>query len=269
MTPHPSSVLRITALVLCIASAILWVLAWGPLQAWTDPSDAYFFLQGFCFFRVPVPAPFADPLVIPLVVGCKPYTGRSASCFVNPLFVALTSALPLLVGRYIRKRRRLLLRRGMCPMCHYDLRGTPDRCPECGADRAAMLARVGGGTDAPASSRPNVILVSPTAISVAICAFAFVIWSLSFTRLKGDQRGLAQVFVADGNVWIGPLFPAEQQPIHSRGWNIGVASYTQSDGLSGTRWTSISINLWVFIILATMPGMIRRQKRGQEKKKGA
>lgn len=33
----------------------------------------------------------------------------------------------------LRRRRRILLRRGLCPECGYDLRATPGRCPECGS----------------------------------------------------------------------------------------------------------------------------------------
>jgi hypothetical protein len=52
-----------------------------------------------------------------------------------PMWAAcsLTAFLPACaVPRMVRARRRG--RSGLCERCGYDLRATPDRCPECGAD---------------------------------------------------------------------------------------------------------------------------------------
>jgi hypothetical protein len=62
-----------------------------------------------------------------------------------PFVVGLFAFLPLADVLMIRarRRRRHSAEAGLCARCGYDVRATPDRCPECGAVSTAQPARSG------------------------------------------------------------------------------------------------------------------------------
>jgi hypothetical protein len=51
-------------------------------------------------------------------------------------FLTIATALATLVGWRSVLRSRRVARAGLCPVCGYDLRASPDRCPECGTPAA-------------------------------------------------------------------------------------------------------------------------------------
>jgi hypothetical protein len=53
-------------------------------------------------------------------------------CFPHWSLLLATSILPVIAIRRRWNRYRRHVRIGCCPTCSYDLRATPDRCPECG-----------------------------------------------------------------------------------------------------------------------------------------
>jgi hypothetical protein len=62
----------------------------------------------------------------------KPTESWIECIFIPYWFFAVTTIpLPLIWARR-RRRERSLRQQGRCPVCGYDLRATPHRCPECG-----------------------------------------------------------------------------------------------------------------------------------------
>ena len=63
-----------------------------------------------------------------IVTGVAPFWGVTLAAGAQPLGWSALRLLALL-------RRRRKQSAGFCPTCGYDLRATPDRCPECGTIR--------------------------------------------------------------------------------------------------------------------------------------
>jgi len=96
---------------------------WKSVEHWSLNGKT---ILGFRFFRI----------VIPL----SPAGNRFETAVLMPFWIYW--AVPAVVSIWIARRNRHRLRHGYCPTCGYDLRATPNRCPECGAIPKTATTRV-------------------------------------------------------------------------------------------------------------------------------
>jgi hypothetical protein len=115
----------------------------GRFTAWVGPALRQRDLLGY--LPLPVPDGPAGPDDVFPGEGASTFVGffywqqrtlssETRTCYYGVPYwaiVALTAPMPLVrAARWLRRRRRTRL--GLCPKCSYDIRATPDRCPECG-----------------------------------------------------------------------------------------------------------------------------------------
>jgi hypothetical protein len=146
--------LTVVSLVLCVVTLVLWVfgafdvtivLLRHPFELYSGSDRIWYAIM---------PRNFSKLLIGPIrIVGRGFLVGGFARySFENGetgllvgvkhwFVVACTAALGFPAARQVARwiHRRQLSRHGCCHVCGYDLRATPDRCPECGTAISAIM----------------------------------------------------------------------------------------------------------------------------------
>ena len=113
--------------------------AYPILETWVSPEVPN--RAGFAFHREAVTESILG-VRGPMSIGDKPIDRWTSSELIAPIWpLELLLALPPTFALIRWRRRRNARLSGMCKGCGYDLRGTPQRCPECGLDVATKQRR--------------------------------------------------------------------------------------------------------------------------------
>lgn len=143
------------SLLLCVAICVIWVRSYSTNGAvskmdeinikLTDPRYWIMFYPGKAVLCRQVGNDWPNPLkefhLLGIDFGGVWGQGSLLWNLSIPFWMlaTLTLILPTIRANIWRRHRRGIRRqrRGLCPKCGYDLRTSPDRCPECGAPAAA------------------------------------------------------------------------------------------------------------------------------------
>jgi hypothetical protein len=150
MKRHMLNLLPLLSLLLCLAVSVLWVLSyWEPCVlarydfgrrgARVEVSKGKLYLVK----EITGPERYVYPRVFPggELAGFAYGSSTLESWVSAPMgFVLLMAALICFASRRLARRRPAV---GLCAACGYDLRATPDRCPECGLESTAATAAQG------------------------------------------------------------------------------------------------------------------------------
>jgi hypothetical protein len=143
------NVLAAVSLVLCVVTVALWMRSYVATDAviWNNQNQ-FAALETFTgVIEVSLSASTSAPIPDGWLYQSDPshaayeyltlrrhlMDGSPGWFIAFPMWLALiVSALPLALWWSHRRRQKRRSATGCCPACGYDLRATPERCPECG-----------------------------------------------------------------------------------------------------------------------------------------
>jgi hypothetical protein len=152
-----TTTLAILSALLCVTAVLFWVRSYLPPHTYFVPaggrlliasvnvSDEVMGGQGGADVIVRSMSrnannTYAHLLGFAYMRGTYGYFGGFQIIAIPFWFIVLATAIgPVLWWREVRRRRKRLSS-GKCAGCGYDLRGTPERCPECGCATTATTA---------------------------------------------------------------------------------------------------------------------------------
>jgi len=179
-------------------------------------------------------------------IAATPSVGWHYTALIVPygLLVIVLAILPLRTFRRALVRRRHL-RRGHCLECGYDLRQSPERCPECGA-RAGSLAKSSASTARILHWGPGmdvagiVVMLAIAAWMLARCRCESGSGQFNAAELRaGLDRNVHELIVNDA-----PLDQAIELLVRQTGIRIVKSPTLQGRQERGYHWTLRSGRGW-------------------------